>query len=102
LWENIGLSKWSIFKNKSRVFTAVFFTLIFSYIGQYFWQNIAKSLKDFKKSECGADELFTNDEVYLDFLEPNTYQLGQMDCYCSALHDLYGDAAYTILFGDGL
>jgi hypothetical protein len=25
-----------------------------------------------------------------------------MDCYCDALHDLYGDAAYTILFADGL
>lgn len=24
-----------------------------------------------------------------------------MDCYCDKLHDMYGDAAYTILFADG-
>lgn len=25
-----------------------------------------------------------------------------MDCYCTALHERYGDPAYAILFGDGL
>lgn len=35
-------------------------------------------------------------------MKPNVYQLGQMDCYCEQLYDLYGDKAYTILFADGL
>lgn len=102
LWENIGLSNFSQNMNRAYVINAVFWTIFFSYCGQYYWQFIAKTLKQFKKSECGAEELFTNDEVWLDFVEPNMYQLGQMDCYCAKLHTLYGDSAYNILFADGL
>ena len=76
-------------------------SLIFSYCGQFYWQFIAKSLKDFRKSECSNEDLFTNDEVWLDYMQPNTYQLGQMDCYCEQLYRLYGESAYAILFADG-
>ena len=102
LCDNIGLSNFSQNMNRAYVINAVFWTIFFSYCGQYYWQFIAKTLKQFKKSECGAEELFTNDEVWLDFVEPNMYQLGQMDCYCAKLHTLYGDSAYNILFADGL
>ena len=76
MWENIGISMYTQIKNQLFVMNAVFWSLFFSYCGQYYWQYIAKSLKAFKKSECGAEELFTNDEVYLDYVEPNMYQLG--------------------------
>lgn len=101
LWENIGISKMNNLINRTFVFFAVVGTLIFSYIGQYYWQFIAKSLKDFRKSECSAEDLFTNDEVWLDHMQPNTYQLGQMDCYCEQLFELYGEKAYLMLFADG-
>ena len=101
LWENIGISKMNNLFNRTFVFFAVVGTLIFSYIGQYYWQFIAKSLKDFRKSECSAEDLFTNDEVWLDHMQPNTYQLGQMDCYCEQLFELYGEKAYLMLFADG-
>jgi len=68
LWENIGISMGSNIYNRAFVFTAVVGTLIFSYCGQYYWQFIAKSLKDFRKSECSNKDLFANDEVWLDFL----------------------------------
>lgn len=71
LWENIGIRMWSNIYNRAFVFTAVVGTLIFSYCGQYYWQFIAKSLKDFRKSECSVEDIFANDEVWLDYLKPN-------------------------------
>lgn len=101
LWENVGVSQNQ--KMKNRVLTAVvmFFCLMISYTGHYYFQRIAKELKSFEKSECAGSDWVTIDHAYIDYLQPKQYKLGNMNCYCRQILKVYGVKGLGIIFEDG-
>jgi hypothetical protein len=73
-----------------------------SFLGQFYWQIIAKNLKDFERSECSGENFYQLDDAWVDHLLPMNYKLGKMNCYCQQMYNTYGDAGYKIIFDDNI
>lgn len=101
LWENMGVGMVEKIKNRVYTISMLPISLAFCYVGQYYWQRIAKSLKDLERSECLPGELFDMDDAWIDHLLPMEYKLGKMNCYCQHMYTTYGDSGYKLIFADG-
>ena len=90
-------------KMKNRVLTAIAMVicLIISYSGHYYFQRIAKDLDEFEKSECSGTDWVFIDKAYSDHVQPRQYQLGEMNCYCNQMLDIYGITGLNVIFEDG-
>lgn len=102
LWENMEVGIRQKTYNRIYSISVMLLSLTFSYLGQFYWQIIAKSLKDLERSECSGENFFEQDDAWVDHLLPMTYKLGKMNCYCQQMFETYGEPGYKIIFADSL
>lgn len=101
IWENVGVSQMQKMYNRVVTASVMVVCLLISYGGHYYFQRIAKDLKEFEKSECSGTDWVTIDRAFSDHSRPRQYQLGEMNCYCQNILEIYGSSALNILFEDG-